>query len=343
MEKRVVHIDQAKAVGILLVIVGHCYWKGEVPYLNSFIYSFHMPLFFIIAGIFVKPMELRPALTKYFKAYLIPYWKVNALCFVMLAIYGLCNGNVTETLYTFLIRVLFASGSASGTEMFAQLPIVGAFWFLVALFWGGVFTSYILYRYNRLQQLLAALSFFALSYLSVRYVRMPFSLQAGMSSVVFMLAGHYGGFCLRGKSVPVNGNVYFLVLLMVVTWGYSIMRGGVSVSHCVYYNGLVDAVSALFGSIIFIEMIKRVVPSRWFVWTGAHTLEILSGHQVVLMLLFYVDNPAMKLPPPVWRGLVVDRKWGTDRDSLCIGSHFVKNYIEEVNHEGNRNCCGNVQ
>lgn len=298
MGKRIVHIDQAKAVGILLVIVGHCYWKGEVPYLNSFIYSFHMPLFFIIAGMFVRPMKLSASIRKYAAAYLNPYWKVNALCFVLLAVYGLCNGTVGETLRSFMIRVLFASGSASGTEMFAQLPIVGAFWFLVALFWGGMVTSYVLYRYDRSQQVLIALSLFALSYLSIRYIRMPFSLQAGMSSVIFMLAGQHLSPYLQKGMVSMNRDIFLLVLLMVTTWAYSIMRGGVSLSHCIYYNGLVDAISALFGSILFVEVVKRVVPSRYFAWTGTHTLEILSGHQIVLMLCFYMKTPAMQLPPP---------------------------------------------
>lgn len=52
MEKkqRLDYIDAAKAIAIILVIIGHCYWVGAVPRLRNIIYSFHMPLFFVVSG-----------------------------------------------------------------------------------------------------------------------------------------------------------------------------------------------------------------------------------------------------------------------------------------------------
>ncbi len=47
MGKRVEWIDQVKGYAILLVVYGH-----NFPFLEKYIYSFHMPLFFIIAGMF---------------------------------------------------------------------------------------------------------------------------------------------------------------------------------------------------------------------------------------------------------------------------------------------------
>lgn len=45
-------IDIAKAIGILLMILGHCH---GIPWiLRNFIFSFHMPLFFIFSGFFYK-------------------------------------------------------------------------------------------------------------------------------------------------------------------------------------------------------------------------------------------------------------------------------------------------
>ena len=51
MEKkqRLDYIDAAKAIAIILVIIGHCYWVGAVPRLRNIIYSFHMPLFFFVS------------------------------------------------------------------------------------------------------------------------------------------------------------------------------------------------------------------------------------------------------------------------------------------------------
>lgn len=46
--KRYDYLDLAKGIGIFLVVLGHASLKNE--YVTSYIYSFHMPLFFVIAG-----------------------------------------------------------------------------------------------------------------------------------------------------------------------------------------------------------------------------------------------------------------------------------------------------
>lgn len=50
----------AKGLGIILVVIGHYYPSYSPDYwvgFRSFIYSFHMPLFFMIAGYFAKAVD----------------------------------------------------------------------------------------------------------------------------------------------------------------------------------------------------------------------------------------------------------------------------------------------
>lgn len=49
LSKRNISYDYAKGLGILLMVIGHCY-SFENPIL-VLIYAFHMPLFFIVAGL----------------------------------------------------------------------------------------------------------------------------------------------------------------------------------------------------------------------------------------------------------------------------------------------------
>lgn len=49
-KERLVHIDVAKGIGILLVAFGHLVKFGS--YTSNVIYSFHMPLFFVLSGVF---------------------------------------------------------------------------------------------------------------------------------------------------------------------------------------------------------------------------------------------------------------------------------------------------
>lgn len=43
-------VDCAKTIGIFLVVLGHLWYKNKYPIINQYIYSFHIPLFFILSG-----------------------------------------------------------------------------------------------------------------------------------------------------------------------------------------------------------------------------------------------------------------------------------------------------
>ena len=51
MTKRFNYLDITKAIGIILVIIGHINYTGYNYQIKKYLYAFHMPLFFIIIGI----------------------------------------------------------------------------------------------------------------------------------------------------------------------------------------------------------------------------------------------------------------------------------------------------
>lgn len=52
--KRIEEIDVAKGLGIIMTILGH---NLDNEYINTFIYSFHMPLFFVLTGLVMRKKE----------------------------------------------------------------------------------------------------------------------------------------------------------------------------------------------------------------------------------------------------------------------------------------------
>ena len=57
VNKKVLNVDIVKGFAIILVMIGHSGMFLSIKdkaLLNSIIYSFHMPLFFILAGFFMK-------------------------------------------------------------------------------------------------------------------------------------------------------------------------------------------------------------------------------------------------------------------------------------------------
>ena len=62
-EKKIEEITILRGIAFLLVIIGHSYPDSAYEYINDYtqffhdyIYSFHMPLFFIISGFCMKPL-----------------------------------------------------------------------------------------------------------------------------------------------------------------------------------------------------------------------------------------------------------------------------------------------
>ena len=71
---RIVYIDIIKGIAIILVIMGHV--LSDPSLLRNAIYTFHMPLFFIISGYFLK-FKSENAFRKNFRSLLVPYLAVG--------------------------------------------------------------------------------------------------------------------------------------------------------------------------------------------------------------------------------------------------------------------------
>lgn len=126
--KRLDWIDIAKGIAIILVIVGHTV-PNPSP-LRHAIFSFHMPVFFILAGYTFRPKAWRELLNGSVSRLLVPY--------VVLAL--------ARQVPTFLMSGAPLTGGAlvSGLETLAfasgvdvpgfGIAAVGMSWFLAALF-----------------------------------------------------------------------------------------------------------------------------------------------------------------------------------------------------------------
>ncbi len=72
--KRISYLDSLKGILIISVIIGHSNVNLIIPHLTQTIYSFHMPLFFILSGFFLHRKEnIFNHLKKSYKAYIKPY------------------------------------------------------------------------------------------------------------------------------------------------------------------------------------------------------------------------------------------------------------------------------
>lgn len=124
-------IDYAKVIGILLMIAGHI-WTVSAP-IRQFIYTFHMPLFFVIAGFLYTRMSLCDRLKKDWRSLLQPYLIINFICLVI----RLGAGIITEPDYDIpehLWKMLCAVFIGESMKSAAFEPVCGPSWFILSIF-----------------------------------------------------------------------------------------------------------------------------------------------------------------------------------------------------------------
>ena len=177
-------LDITKGIGIILVIIGHFSFLPLQVW--KFIFSFHMPLFFIVSGYLFKPKGIKESLSKDFKRLMIPYFVTCLIILAFYLAYWLKSGDGSQFNY-YLIASLVGNGSKNHECMFlSNLPSIGAIWFFPALL--VCRNVYGALRPNK--RLLWSAIIFVLATLLGRYVIFnPFSVLSGLSAILFFAIG----------------------------------------------------------------------------------------------------------------------------------------------------------
>ncbi len=178
---RLEYIDIAKGLGIILVVVGHISPNKE---LNQLIYTFHMPLFFLIAGMFIRNKSRTKALViKNFYRIIVPLIFFTFLFFP----YQLFNLKITGDL-TFKNTVAIS-------PLFGGNGITTTFWFPEVLFMSLIIVHVL--RKNVLKErshiiiLSLILLFFSHLITSISYLKyFPFSINVILYAIPLLLVGN---------------------------------------------------------------------------------------------------------------------------------------------------------
>lgn len=88
--------DRAKGLGIILLIWGHLFLYASAPF--RLIFAVHMPLFFIISGVFISGNKL-----KLLTQYLFPYLFFTIISLLLIGVPKLAMGGGKYGEYNFSI------------------------------------------------------------------------------------------------------------------------------------------------------------------------------------------------------------------------------------------------
>lgn len=123
-------IDCAKGIGIILVVLGHTY---SIPtWLQSWIYAFHMPLFFILSGYTIRvssDISIKKQICKFAKAYLLPYLFLSLTNLLLQSVWLFyIHELTTQRIVRYLVGILYCYANIE------WMPNCSPLWFLVGIF-----------------------------------------------------------------------------------------------------------------------------------------------------------------------------------------------------------------
>lgn len=161
-KKRIIYLDIAKGIGMILVLLGHLQNDTVFSYspyilsLCSWIFSFHMALFFIISGMLMaakdeNKKDLKVFIGKRFRSIMVPYFWFS-LIYIFIVLYSLLIDKVVP-LKTLFIQLWYVFGMYG----------MNVLWFLPALFAGEIIFVFITQRFKKHRSILVIMILLAVA------------------------------------------------------------------------------------------------------------------------------------------------------------------------------------
>lgn len=279
---RIAWIDTAKAIGIFLVVLGHLNLpKG----LYDAIYTFHMPLFFVLAGMtFNGELPFALFLKKKFKALVIPYFFFSAIFFAFWLFvgrhYGVDAGSgpsVPES--EVILQIFYGIGSS-----LYPTPL----WFLTCLFMTEILFYFFVRQDSQKMKVVELLLILSagLTYEHFSPTLLPrlfWNIDFAMYYLPFVALGYYAfnsGFFNR-KNIKQIAVVSFMACGAVFAISNNLMTG----LHQHWYNSVLTLIPAVAGCAAAVSISIAIPGNAPMNFLGKNTLALFALHLIGLNIL----------------------------------------------------------
>ena len=286
-KERIWQIDMARGLAILLVVIGHLGMKNEI---TRFIYSFHMPLFFVISGMTIDNKKtIGSFISDRFFSILVPYYLFSLI---------FSNGSYKSFLYCFY-------GSRNSLLCAESLTPL---WFLPVLFlMSSLFYVIVKLFKNRMGGAIVGVTVSCLigvllNQISKRlFLGLPMGLEIAFFNVPFILMGYLLIHCYRlrvlllsdkHKSIRIGlCGVFFIITLFLYRFNLpeSVTEGFNHVELSISSYGMLSFfyITSVTG-ICFVLILSSLKKIELICKYGRATLTCLVSHGVVINVSRYI-------------------------------------------------------
>lgn len=298
-KKRNFQLDAMKGIGILLVLIGHIsHNKG----LNTWIYSFHMPLFFFISGIIYcisNKVDSKNYFTKKFKSLMIPYFTFSFMTFVY---WFLIERHIRDTTVS-AIHQFYQIFISQGGDRNHEYNVV--LWFLPCLFVMEILFDYLNKNLrNKKHVVLALIVCSFLGYILTQYnaVRLPFSIDTMLVAIPF-----YGlGFFMTNHLESINSFFHkyrfiSMPIFVISSLLVAIYYGGTNLNNNEYANYFLFYILALSGIGLVTFISNYIKNNKFFLFLGMNSLILMCIHEPLKRILLILISKVIRIEVDILR------------------------------------------
>lgn len=305
--ERDITIDVAKGIGILLVVLGHTYYNSQI------IYSFHMPLFFILSGASMVFSTHKYSWKRRIRFIMIPYFCFSLLSFIYWLLieshFRPINNTslfVDRLLGTFDIRLQQFMNIFIAENTINSFAYNIVLWFLPCLFVAD-------YIYSRIKFTPPPAKWTIIICIPIVYgiftdiPCVPFCSNVAIIAVPFLALGHQFYIPLKysiKRSIGKNITI-FLILLAVFIFAYRYFHPSINMLGNKVFPLYLFYGFAIIGSILVLSASSILEKSRYlsmlFCWIGRNSLVIMCIHEPLKRVLLFILSKASGLPIDIIR------------------------------------------
>jgi acyltransferase len=288
---RISWIDNAKAMALLLIMLGHTKFSVEYPNFDDYTSSFKIPLFFFISGYLVNNGHIKKGFNHFFKIQIqrllkpyLSFWIISYLYWLPMSLTKSSQGlQAQSTLYTPIFGFFY------GINETLQPNVV--LWFFPCIFITSIF-FFSLYKYiNRNTGsifLLITIIGLITAYLGNNpKIRLPWNIEIALVALVFFSLGYICKNKNIIEKILFDSSLYnlgiagsLLILLSLIVK----FNGHVRMSGMIFGNPLLFFVASIVGIFAAIYLCHILPKNIALEWISKNSIIIFPLHPILFSL-----------------------------------------------------------